>query len=271
MTQSVKSTSLPDFEKPPVNEVVFGVQFETIEEFQSPHFGIFWEKLGRDKYPKYQQVPFLAHVIEEDKITKQDPAFLFKKNVIPLPRVFFINPTDDKLVQVQQDRFLRNWRKMKPEDSYPRYKTLLPEFKESLENFEQFVSNEFNGKKLNIDQYELTYVNHIYIDDGDLNQNQLSKYFAVYGDNKFCSFLPIPESVGWNGIYKLSNALGRLHVTLNPYNLEERKLFVLNLTARGINEQKNMKSWLEVAHEWIVRGFVDITGKQAQEDIWRRI
>lgn len=270
MAKDKKSTSLPDFENPPVNEVVFSVQFKKIKEFQAPHFGILWEKLGRDKYPNYQEVNLLTHIIEEDGATKQNLPF-FKDNIPPLPRVFFINPTGHELVQVQQNRFLRNWRKMNPDEPYPRYETLLPKFEKSLGNFEKFISDEFDGVKLNIDQYELTYVNHIYIDNKELNQAQLSKYFSVYRDNEFCSFLPIPEAVGWNRVYKLPNALGRLHVTLSQaYNLKGKGLFVLNLTARGINEQRDMKSWLEVAHEWIVRGFADITGKQAQQDIWRR-
>lgn len=265
---SQTKTDFPDFDNPPVNEVVFSIQFETIKEFQLPHFGILWEKLGRDDYPNCQEVNLITHAVEKDKETKQTLS-LPKGGLLPLPRVFFINSTGEELVQVQQDRFLRNWRKMKPDDSYPRYKTLLPKFEQSLESFEQFISEEFKGRKLEIDQYELTYVNHIYMDKEELSQSQLSKYFSVYRNDEFRSFLPVPEVAGWNMIYKLPNSLGRLHMNLSQCHKPER-LFVLNITARGINEQKNMKSWLKVAHEWIIKGFADITGEWVQKNIWVR-
>ena len=268
MTKNKSSDSLPNFETPPVSEVVFGVQFEVVKEFKSPHLGVLWGKLSRDRYPDYQEVNFLPHIIEMDQNTVQTMP-LIEGNAFPLPRVFFINPTGHELVQVQQDRFLRNWRKNSPEDSYPRYEVLFPKFEESLEKFEQFISEEFDGTKLNIDQYELTYVNHININESNLSAKQLSKYFSFYADDIPQTFLPNPVGIGWNAIYELPDEQGKLRVSLSPVNNSTGKgQFVLNLTARGINKQKDLKSWFEVAHEWIVRGFTDITCKQAQQENW---
>lgn len=271
MAKDKNTTPLPDFETPPVHEVVFSVQFKAIEEFQAPHVGILWEKLGKDKYPKHKQTNFLAHMLEEESGTEQTLGVLPVGNIPPLPRVFFISSDEHELIQVQTDRFVRNWKKVKPEDLYPRYKTLLPEFEKTLESFEGFISDEFEGKTLDIDQYELTYLNHIYIDENELSQIKLSKYFSVFSENEHGSFLPFPEGAACEMVYKLPNVWGRLHATLSQgHDLEGKGLFVLNMTARGINEPQDMKSWLEVAHEWIVRGFADITSKQVQQEIWRR-
>jgi uncharacterized protein (TIGR04255 family) len=42
--------SLPDYNNPPVIEVVSGISFETIEKFGGQHLGLFWQNV-RDKYP----------------------------------------------------------------------------------------------------------------------------------------------------------------------------------------------------------------------------
>jgi len=31
-----------------------------------------------------------------------------------------------------------------------------------------------------------------------------------------------------------------------------------------------MRNWFDLAHEWIVRGFTDLTEKEMQETIWKR-
>ena len=37
----------------------------------------------------------------------------------PLPRVWFLEPNGNKLIQVQRERFHHNWRKINPGDEYP--------------------------------------------------------------------------------------------------------------------------------------------------------
>jgi uncharacterized protein (TIGR04255 family) len=54
----------PDYEKPPVAEVVFGIQFKELVQLKTPHMGILWEKLGRADYPECEEAPPIAHIIE---------------------------------------------------------------------------------------------------------------------------------------------------------------------------------------------------------------
>jgi hypothetical protein len=49
---------------------------------------------------------------------------------------------------------------------------------------------------------------------------------------------------------------------------------LIQLTATGLGADKSMDAvweWFEVAHEWIVCGFTDLTGATIQKDIWKRI
>jgi hypothetical protein len=43
-TVEVMKTDLPEYENPPVNAVVCGIQFKTLEGLRIPHFGLFWDQ-----------------------------------------------------------------------------------------------------------------------------------------------------------------------------------------------------------------------------------
>ena len=47
---------LPDFNEPPVIETVLGLQFDPIESFNVPHFGLYWSKIRAD-YPTFDVQP----------------------------------------------------------------------------------------------------------------------------------------------------------------------------------------------------------------------
>jgi hypothetical protein len=50
-------------------------------------------------------------------------------------------------------------------------------------------------------------------------------------------------------------------------------LLVAELTVRGIGPDRSVEgmwSWFDLAREWIVRGFADVTGPDVQQNIWRR-
>ena len=46
-------------------------------------------------------------------------------------------------------------------------------------------------------------------------------------------------------------------------------MFVLDLTTRGISNE-GIQEWFDMAHEWIVRGFEDLTTSEIQEKVWKK-
>src|SRR5206468_7988683 len=110
-------TRLPDYENPPVTEVVCGMSFKPVQ-LQIPHIGLFWERC-REEYPTCQEVAPLLPVIE--RFGEEDTSEAQVFNEVPLPRVWFIHRQDTGIIQLQRDRFLHNWKKGKPTDAYPRY------------------------------------------------------------------------------------------------------------------------------------------------------
>jgi len=129
------TNSLPDYERPPVIEVVCGILFKSIDTLLAPHFGLLWEKY-KPEYPICREVPPLAPVIE--RFGEQPQIDLQLANVPPLPRTWFVHKNDNGIIQVQRDRFLHNWKKVRTEDEYPRYPQVIKLFKDRLAQFESF-------------------------------------------------------------------------------------------------------------------------------------
>src|ERR1044072_4576891 len=119
-----KVTSIPtmhemvvDFEDPPVNEVVCGIAFAPMQNFQTPHMGLFWAEIV-DEFPTAEVQPPL--------VTSGQPMVI----MTDLQRNFYRSRDRSELVQVQQDRFLYNWVKTANDTSYPRYPKVVVRFKE---------------------------------------------------------------------------------------------------------------------------------------------
>jgi len=264
-------TPLPEYDNPPVSEVVFGVQFEELG-IKAPDTGILWEKLGRKVYPECKAMPPLPYIIEGyDSPTTQPQEPIVKTfTQPPLPRLFFISVDKSHLVQVQQDRFHQNWRRVQLNEQYPRYATLYPKFKKSWKLFGSFVT-ELNLGKLEPRQYELTYVNHIPRGKGWANLSDVERVFPEFKCKTGDHFLPEPENIFWRRTYRFANESGRLHVSLRLAVSREVKdrIMVLELTARGFANE-GMDSWFDMGHEWIVRGFSDLTSRTIQDTIWKR-
>ena len=88
--------SLPEYENPPINEIVCGVLFEPVQGFCASHFGILWNQF-RTEFQKCEDL-LPIHPPPADEIT------LLAK--LLLPRVWFVEAEENRLIQVQRNRFL---------------------------------------------------------------------------------------------------------------------------------------------------------------------
>jgi uncharacterized protein (TIGR04255 family) len=255
---------LPSYKKPPVNEVVCGMRFDTPDRLRIPHIGLLWDKFRQD-YPIIQHAPPIAAAKGEipiDNVTG-----------LPLQRVWFINEADDQLIQFQFDRFYFNWRRR--QDVYPRYPHVIKNFESVLNTIVNFF-NEFGLGELRPIEYELTYINHIPKGREWNTIDELPRIFSDFVWKQTTGrFLPNPVNVAWQTSFALPDKKGLLTVNLKEAIRTEDKvpLFVLELTARGLGEStsKNaFREWFDVAHEWIVRGFTDLTALEVQKVFWER-
>lgn len=265
-------SELPEYANPPVREVVCGVLFESLKDLLAPHLGLLWERF-REEYPDCRHVSPLAPAIE--RFGQPARVEMELSDVPPLPRIWFVHKDGNGIIQVQQDRFLHNWRKVHPDDEYPRYETVVAMFRDRLATFLSFLSDEAIGEVTPI-QYEMTYVNEIPRGAGWDNGAQIGEVFPDLSWHSGSSrFLSAPESINCRFAFQMPQQRGRLHAAVRSSERRDdgQEVLLFELTARGIADAgslEGMWSWYDLAHEWIVQAFADMTGEAVQKNVWRR-
>ena len=250
------------------------MQFEPITELHAGHLGALWGEY-RDRYPRVEQYPPLPTVREEFELT---PA-RFGFNVgttFPMPRVWFLNPEGTRLVQVQREYFVVNWRKLDTDEVYPRYPTLRRGLVEEVERFQRFLGREGLGP-IRAVQAELTYVNHIDAREADGSRKSLSRIVRIWGGDGAAGKVPPFEEAAFQARYVMSDQakpVGWLHITLEPhrYVKDRAPLYVLTLVARGTPRAPDLDAalaFLDQGHEAIVEGFTAITTDEMHKT-WER-
>lgn len=265
---------LPDFKDPPVIETVLGVQFTNLDGFTLLHYGLYWEKI-QHQYPKIQIVPPLARVMEEFGAEAKPRGTQISMELAEAPeiRCWFMDESKNHLIQVQRDRFIHNWRKVKGDEKYPHYENIKPKFKEEWGRFCEFLEKQKLGKP-DVNQCEVTYVNHIELDGPVKTFSDLPKVISGWSAASSGDFLPNPEKVSLKATYIMGDRRGRLHISLQPVirSRDAKEVLQLNLSARGkpaTSQLEDVLEWLDLGREWIVRGFTDFTMPEMHA-FWRR-
>jgi uncharacterized protein (TIGR04255 family) len=265
--------TLPKFAAPPLTEVVLGIEFSPLERWGMPHFGLFWSRI-REDYPAWSVKPPLNSQIERfgDEMKQSEPP-TFALLLEPEVRCWFIHQSETRLIQVQKDRFIQNWRKTRPADEYPHYSQLRQEFEQDLGLFCDFVESEQLGK-VEIKQCEVSYINHIELEEGWQSLAKMPDVFPCWRGETSGQFLPPPELVGVNVSYLMPGNKGRLRLSLQPMirQTDAREILQLTVMARGCpasSATSDILNWLDSGHEWAVKGFTDFTSTR-MHDLWQR-
>lgn len=267
---------LPDFDKPPLDEVALSVQFNPIPGLQTAQIGLLWSKFRKD-FPKTEQHPPLDPLTERFGPPTRPSVHLELATSPPAPRCWFLREDGSELIQIQQDRFIHNWRKLSADDSYPRYEHVRQQFQSELEIFCDFLNKENVGEFLP-NQCEVTYINAVLSGKGWERHGQLGQILSPINAQYSDGFLGEPESVRLAMQYIIpdesGNPMGRLHFSASPAfkSPDNIPLYLLNVTARGAPRGKGIADiieFMDMGREWIVRGFTSITTPQ-MHTIWER-
>lgn len=265
---------IPSYKDPPVVEVVWSVQFAKLPWLTAAHTGLFWDMIRKD-YPICEQQPPIERKDEPKELMHPRQVAREVLRMPPLCRQWFISAGGNDLVQLQPDRFCVNWRKQRDEDTYPRYDYLREQFDKRWRSFADFAVQE-GGEAPDVDLLEMTYVNHIFKEEGWETPQDIGKVFPAISFHEESDFLPAPATLRANIVFDIRGQGGRLHVTCQHAKLlqdEPRELFRLEIIARGRPEQtdtEGLLGWFAEAREWIVRGFADLTNKDIQRKEWGR-
>lgn len=264
------AAALPEFANPPVIEVLCGVTFASLDRILVPHFGLLWDRF-RDEYSRCEEHPPLNFPIEAgaEKLVMQ----IKLKNLPPLPRVWFVRPDGSSAIQVQRNAFLHNWRRVQDSDEYPHYDNIIPRFERHLALFKTFLDDNDLGE-IKLRQCELKYVNQIVLREPFDEASR--DVFRDFSWNSEKTFLPSsPAGFHLRFFYQLPDEAGRLFVSLRRATrlLDKKDVVIFDLTARGKPRDASdeaVRGWYDLSHEWIVRGFADLTSSKMQRTVWDR-
>jgi len=270
---------LPKFDAPPVVETAMSVQFAPLAGLSTPLIGWFWKSYlpplsENDKWEKAVEAARLGDAYERFGDKEVWGQFGFRMSMVPLAkRVQIIQSSNERMVQVQDSRFILNWRKQS--GAYPSFATLSKEFWSLFPSLEKFAADASLGP-VEQNQWELSYINHI--PKGELWRST-SEWGKVIPRLSLPSGLVVeptagPVTVDWR--FNFSEERGRLHVNLQHARLatapSSEDFMQLTLTARGpIDREKgwDLKDSFALGHEAIVRTFTTMTSGEAHK-FWKR-
>jgi uncharacterized protein (TIGR04255 family) len=266
---------LPEYENPPVSEVALSVEFQPLAGWHGPHAGLYWGQINKE-YPRTEvQVPLPSQIERFDQPSWQAPAIHVEMVSPDIARVWFLAEPPTWIIQVQRNRFILNWRKVKGDEIYPRYeKEVRPRFEKEWSRFQRFVAEHSLGP-IDILQCEITYVNDILRGEGWNNFAESVSLLAHWIPRGTTGFLPPLETFAIAGSVRLPQDAGRLHFGTQHAirQIDQREVVQLRLTARGLpasSADSDLLRWMDIGREWVVRAFTDITSSKAQE-LWKRI
>jgi len=261
------------FRFPPVVEVALSVQFAPLSDMTAGHLGLLWSRF-RDRFPICSEHPALEPLSSDfDSPTTTGPKIRFIRNPASDVRLWFVDKSRSDLVQVQRDRFARNWRKTKDGQAYPHYKHVRDSFSHDIDVFASYVREE-GLPKLEPNQCEMTYVDHIEPMGVWEHHGQLDRVTTLWKKVDADVLNCHPEYAKMNCAYLLHDANGvangRLQVSFEPAyrDSDQMPIFIMKSVLRGQPEEASVPACIDFfdqGRELIRRAFISLTTPQMQE------
>ena len=239
------------FDNAPIAEVVLGLQFNE-PVFTYKFIYDFYNSI-KENFPEVQENQILPTVIEKTDEPAENKILQGFNS-----RKFFIHKNQNKLIQIQPDRLLFNWRKLENATEYPHFANVKDEF---IKMFS--IIDEKLNINLKINQLEMTYVDNIFIDQhnaDNFNTKTIFKIFSLNKDVKSTEYKISYPIVGLNGNVLLS-------INSAKTKKDQRKLLIMESTTRGALNGMSINEWFEASHKELLDLFVTITTDSAKE-IW---
>jgi len=276
------------FANPPVMEVALSVQFDPIAGLRAAHLGHWWYTDLKPDFPTIDEQAALPATVEtfdepeapqnRIEVRVSGPMRISGSFVDPhawsTNRSWFLTKSGDRIIQVQPDRLVVNWRRANEGSDYPRYSGLRKLFEKTLRNFKAFLDRENLGTVKPI-QCELTYVNHLVAGNGWEKFSDIDRLFV--GCNPAIEGLPEVDDAAFQFRYLIlgtqNQRIGRVHVSVQPAfrSSDKRRIFIFQIVGRGKPEEEGNEGavgFLDKAHYLACRSFVSLTSSPMHK-IWK--
>jgi uncharacterized protein (TIGR04255 family) len=205
----------------------------------------------RDEYPQYEDaVPVVGGV----------GVALF-----PAPqRGLYFSEKRDVLVQLQQTMFYLNWRRLGPDEPYPRFEPQRDRFIREWERLQGFLAREKVPLPI-VGACQVSYVNHIEIPDGETQGEVLARILSGASPR----LLVDARQFNFTGVYVTESGT-ELNVQAIPAlrASDNRSTVQFTLTAncspKG-GEVGALVTALDQAHDDLINSFLRLTSDEARE------
>ena len=272
---SIRPPDLPDYERPPLVEVVLSIQFAPLSGFGNLNSALLWE-LFRAKFPKYQEQPPLPPAFEVFGLNPTATPQIQVSMGVPTVRFWFDKEDGSEVIQIQNNRFVHNWRKSKEDQEYIHYEKIRRHFREEVKKLEDYLC-EHDFEELHPNQCEVIYINHISLPDSSNPYNNLHRVLSFLAQPNFGRKTPHLEDSTLQLRFILRDKeenIGRLHVHAVPalHIAGQKPLIQLALTARGRPHAETVESafdFMDLGRDAIVRTFDSITTSE-MHSYWGR-
>lgn len=228
----------------------------------------------KDEFPHREQHAPLPPMVEDFGVPSGPTFQLQFGDQFMLPRSWFVSRDGSHVIQLQGDRVVLNWRRTGDDAPYPRYDGLRPMLDAHLGRLLKLVQAA-GGPEPTINFCEVTYVNQIRLPGTEPGppHPDLAEALALVRPADECDFRFLPrgtEDETFHARFRIASRRdqtqpgGRLYLSAAPVFAveDQRPLFLLNLSAHVLPDEPTFSSaWdaLDVGHEWVVRGFKDVT------------
>lgn len=284
MAMSLNTQEIVTFDNPPLDEVAIAAQLDELPEFNFETLAALHEAFRSNTESIEEHPPIGAQFELFDKAGKLRSGLQFSVSTNVLPparRVWFVGHGGTDVIQVQNDRFVRNWRKRPDQPVYPRFESILPTFLDDFSIFQSVVEKR-NGVKASVNQVDVSYYNNIVLPPETGYVEALGKYFKVFSpqsiDAGSVSDGFEPETATLKMSFRFfqdgpTSPRGRLHVEiLSAVDSEDRRILRAQLTARGKpqnSELQSLKEFVCACRREIVTTFDVITSDLAHLE-WKK-
>ncbi len=259
---------LPDYNAPPLNEVVLGIQFRPATGYTQILAKDIWSLFKTD-FPLIEEHRSMPPSFETfgSKLSSA-PQFQLVANA-EHSRYWFINKDQDELIQFQGDRLLHNWRQRGEEPKpYPRFEVMAEQFSKQVNALQEYFKS-LEDQELEINQCEISYINHFPLITSEFDSpNDYLEILNLKNENE-------DLMLGYRRIITQESGqkVGRLYCDIKPAIKNSGELvYVVNLTVRGTPKATSIEealAFLKNGRDIIVKEFTAITTEKAHQ-YWER-
>ena len=265
-----EQSPLPEYARPPVVEVALAVEFEHAVNFSALDLGRL-AAAWADTMPNAEERPLLPRMgfPSEDLL---DTLFEIEETANNPPRLWLQNGAGDRVVQIQHDRLVVNWRKGQLGEPYPRYEAIREMLQDAWQRLIA-VCADLGRAKPKPSLCEIQYINKLGPEQGWNSPQDTEQLIVPWNGIEDNSLLPSDHLCAFQlHCHFPEDREGWLEIDGWTAGGSEAMAMTLNLTSRGRALSEDLESaldFLDVAHVWIVRGFTAVTTPEAHA-IWRR-